>query len=140
MRRVPVIALFSSVLWAQPPSQADLIRLTDELRSSIQRNELASAADLAVKLDDGVKTQQRAWLIRDANQRADEILTWLPVNTESLWVNQDPFTIKADEPLSLLNGRPTQLYSIDRLSALNNGKFYRLLSGRTIRSSARGGH
>jgi hypothetical protein len=133
MRRVLVIALFSSALWAQLPSQADLIRLTDDLRSSIQRNELTSAADLVTKIDDAVKTQQRAWLIRDADQGVDEVLTWLPETTESLWVNQYPFTIKADEPLTLLEGRATQLYSIDRLSALNDGKFYRLLSGQMVR-------
>ena len=133
MRRRLIIVMFASALSAQSPSQVDLIRLTDELRSSIQHDALTSAADLAVKLDEEIKARQRAWLIRDADQRVDEILTWLPVNTESLWVNQDPFTIKADESLRLLSGRAPQLYSVDRLSALNDGNFYRLLDARTVR-------
>jgi hypothetical protein len=133
MLRALIIAFCASTLRAQTPSQSDLIRLTGELRSAIERDQLASAADLAATLDEGVKAQHRAWLIRDADQRVDEVLTWLPVNTESLWVSQDPFTVNADEPLNLLTGRTTQLYSVDRLSALNDGKFYRLLSGKTIR-------
>jgi hypothetical protein len=133
MRLALMIVLFSSALSAQPPSQSDLIRLTGELRSAIEGDRLTPAADLADKLDDGIKAQQRAWLIRDADQQVEDILKWLPVNTESLWVNQDPFTIKAHESLRLLSGRAPQLYSVDRLSALNDGKFYRLLSGQTVR-------
>lgn len=125
--------MFSSTLCAQTAGQTELLRLTDELRSAITQQKLTLAANLAAKLDDAVKAQQHAWLIRDADQRVEEVLTWLPVDTESLWVNQNPFVVKADESLSLLNGRATELYSVDRLSALSNGRFYRLLSGRTIR-------
>ena len=104
-----------------------------DLRVAIGRNDLNLAADLTKKLDDAVQTRYRAWLIRDASERVEEALSWLPVDTESLWINQDPFIIKADDSRELLQNRPTDLYSMDRLRALNDGKLFRALNDRVIR-------
>jgi hypothetical protein len=127
------LVLLSVGLAAQTPNLPDLTRLTQELRTAIQNDSLVSAAELASRLDDAVQQRQSAWLIRDAGQRVKEILAWLPADTESLWVNQEPFTIKPEESVELLYGRPTQEYSVDRLMALNGGNWYRTLANRTVR-------
>lgn len=117
---------------AQTPGPTDVTRMARELRAAIEREELSAAADLAAKLDDAVQAQYRASLTSDVNQRVEEALTWLPPDTESLWINQEPFKID-NQPLELLWQRPTQVYSIDRLSAVNGGRIYRALTNRTIR-------
>jgi hypothetical protein len=142
--------LISPVLWSQssnPPSppqkqllsQPDPLPLVRELRGMIDHDELVAAADLAAKLDAVVQAKQSAWLIRDAHERVDQVLTWLPIDTESIWVNQEPFTIQANESLELMGLRPISVQSLDRLFALNDGEFYRALSGRTIRLVIAGG-
>jgi hypothetical protein len=52
---------------------------------------------------------------------------------ESLWVNQEPFIIKPEESVGVLWGRPIQVYSMDRLAALDHGNMYRALGNATVR-------
>jgi type II secretory pathway pseudopilin PulG len=106
MRAIIIFGILSTALIAQTPTQNDLARLTRELRS--------------------------AWLIRDARAQTDAILTWLPTDTGSFWVNQEPFSIKPEDSVALLQD-PARAYSVDRLAALNDGSFYRALANRTVR-------
>jgi hypothetical protein len=133
MRTIIIFGIFSAVLPAQTPSQADLAQLTRELRSAVEHDELTTAADLAEKLNAGVHAAQSAWLIRDARAQTDDALSWLPADTESFWVNQEPFTIKAEDSLMLLQEQPVRFYSVDRLFALNEGKFHHALANHTVR-------
>jgi hypothetical protein len=87
MRLLFAILSLSSCLEAQAIDSAALARLTQDLHSTIQNDSLVSAADIAVKLDDAVQAQRRAWLVRDAGERVDEALSWLPVDIDSFWVN-----------------------------------------------------
>jgi hypothetical protein len=123
---------FASVVIILQMSAQDTGRLRRELRTAIEREEFTLATELAGRLDAAVQSQYRALLIRDANRHVEEALTWLPADTESLWVNQEPFTINAEQSIELLYGRATQVYSVDRLRALNEGKIYRDLTNRTI--------
>jgi hypothetical protein len=117
------------------PDAANLIR---DLRSAIEREELTKAADLAGEIDDIVRARYRAALIHDAASDVDEALTWLPVDTESLWVNQEPMTINSAQSMTALQNEPTKLYSLDRLATINGNKFYQALSKRTLRLVAAG--
>ncbi len=127
MRQVLWVALLSVDLAAQTPNQGDVTLLIRELRTAIQDGSLATAAELANGLDDAVQQRHSAWLVRDAGQRTEEVIAWLPEDMESLWVNQEPFTINPEESVQDLYGRPTLEYSMDRLIALNGGEFYRAL-------------
>ncbi|MGA3028287.1 MAG: hypothetical protein ABSF98_26365 [Bryobacteraceae bacterium] len=127
-----LVVLFIGVA-AQVFGQDDLTQAIGGLRTAVRNDSLASAADIADRLDDAVQLRYKASLIRDAGQRVQDVLSWLPDDTESLWVNQKPFTIKPEESLQLLYGRPIQVYSVDRLSVLNEGDFYRALANRTVR-------
>jgi len=114
-------------------AQTDLTNLTRDVRSALERDDLTKAAALAATLDDAVAAARNAWLVRDAKKRVDEVLGYLPVDTEGFWVNQQPFAIMPDESLQALQQQPAQFYSVDRLAALDSGKIYHALSNRTIR-------
>jgi hypothetical protein len=131
MRFVFAVLSLSAVLAAQTIDQAGLVRLTQELRSAIQNDSLGSAADIAAKFDDAVQAQRRTWLVRDSSDRAEEVLSWLPADIESFWVNQNPILIDGNPSARLQD--PTQIYSLDRLIALNGGAFYHGLANRTVR-------
>lgn len=137
LRRILILALLTGALGAQA-DQSDLTRLARELRTALEKKDLTIAADLATQLDHDVQLRYRAWLIRDAQKWVDDVLTWLPPDTETLFVNQEPFVVDPSESPEALYGRPTQIYAIDRLSALNAGEFYRALEGRTISLVAAG--
>lgn len=133
MCRVLWFTLLSVSVAAQTPGQSGLSPLARELRAAIQNDSLAAASEIANRVDDAIQQRYNAWLIRDAGQRVKEVLRWLPDDTESLWVNQEPFLIKPDDSVELLSGRPIQLLCVDRLIALNGGSVYRALSGHTVR-------
>jgi len=133
MRQIFCVALLAASLGAQTPSQAGVVTNIEQLRAAIEDNLLSSAAMLAAKLSDAVQKQFDASLVRDSALRVNEVLTWLPDDIESLWVNQAPFTINSDVSLQLLYYRPIQAYSVDRLMAQNGGSIYAKLNGRTIR-------
>lgn len=131
--RLWVIAFLWITLVAQVPDRADLTRLIGELLTALDKKEFTQATDLASKLDDGVQLQYKAWLVRDSKQRVEDVLSWLPVDTEAILVHQEPFTVDAEQNPDRLFGKPTQQYLTDRLAAVDQGKFYRALHGRTIR-------
>ena len=130
---VSVLLLFSAVMVAQTPGQTGLLRQAEELQSAIRNDSLSRATEIATELDASLQAQHRAWLIRDASDRVEEALSWLPTDVEGFWVNQEPYVLNAGDSAQLLSGRPTQLYSLDRLIAMNEGQIYRSLSNRTIR-------
>jgi hypothetical protein len=134
MRKFLFIALFSVTLAAQP----DLTRITKELRTAIETDSLVSASELANRLDEAVREHQKMWLIRDSATRIQETLAWLPADIETFWVNENPLTIDAEASVQTLYGRPEQLYSIDRLWSLDDGKWSRILAHHTIRLVAAG--
>jgi len=115
MRALLAIPLLAAALRAQAPEPPGLVRMTHELRAAIQSDSLTSAAEIATKLDNAVQAHYRAWLVRDSRERVDEVLTWVAADTESLWVNLEPFVIDREQSLALLYGRPTQGYALDRL-------------------------
>jgi len=125
--------MFPACLAAQTAVPADPMHLLRDLRTAIQDDSLATAAELAGKLDRAVQERYSAWLIRDADQRIEEALAWLPADTESVWVNQQPFPIRPEQGIGMLWDRPEESYSVDRLAALNGGEFYKALGNHTIR-------
>jgi len=138
MRKFGLFSVLSLALAAQVRVTPDLIRLPGELRSALEREDFSAATDLAVKLDTEVQERYRTWLIRDAAERVEETLSWLPPDTETFWFNQQPFTVKPDERPDLVAGRANLIYATDRIAALDHGSFWRRLEGRTIRLVASG--
>lgn len=119
-------------------AQSDPSKLLRDFRIAVAENSPTTAADAADKLDQAIRARYQAWLVRDASQRVDEFLSWLPANTETFWVNQEPFLVNPDEPPEVLYAKPIQKFSTDRLAAAGDGKIYRAVAGRTIRMVASG--
>ena len=118
---------------AQTPPADNLAPLLRDFRIALENDRLSVAAELADRLENSVRAKYDAWLIRDARERTQEIIGWLPIDMESLWINQKPFVIDPQQSIELLHGHPTQAYSMDRLMALNGGDIYRALANRTVR-------
>ena len=130
-RLLLALFLISSILAAQSADQVNLTRLTGELNAALQNDSLAAAVEIAAKLDDAVQIQRQAWLVRDSDDRVEEVLSWLPGDIESFWVNRSPFVI--DGQARDFGEQTTTLYSADRLKSLSEGRFYRFLDHRTMR-------
>ncbi|MCU1232930.1 MAG: hypothetical protein JWP63_897, partial [Candidatus Solibacter sp.] len=92
------VLLLSFRGFAQLPDRSATLRLTQELRTAVQNDSFNASVDLVTRLDESVRALHRASLVRDSRERVAEVLSWLPADTESLWVNQEPFTIVSGEP------------------------------------------
>jgi hypothetical protein len=134
MRTVAVLALVSvqALAW-----QSDISHLIADTGVALDKNDLISAADLAARLDRAVQEKYEFWLVRDATQRIEETLTWLPENTEAFWVSKTPFVADLERP-DVLQGQPWQIYATDRLRAIEGGAVWKRLQGKTIRIVACG--
>jgi hypothetical protein len=110
-----------------------LIQLSRDLSAAIHNDSLAPVAEIAAKLDEGVQAQYGAWLVRDSNDRVADVLSWLPADVESFWVNQIPFVVHKQDPPSWSAGRIVENYSVDRLRAQDEGRYFDFLENRTIR-------
>jgi hypothetical protein len=127
-----------TAVFPPPPTPTDPQPILRELRGALQRGDLVTAADVGSKVDSAVHQQLNSWLIRDARERVEEVLSWFPVDFESIWVNQTPLPFTT-EPVERLSQRPTIAGSLDRLAALDQGKYYRALAGRTSRLTVAAG-
>src|SRR5689334_16641750 len=124
----PSVFLFSVlVLSAQTPANQDPKRLLRNVQNAIGDRDLVEAYDAASRLDDTIQARVRTLMVRDARQRVDEILTWLPAATESLLVSQEPFVFESKPQ------RPDLGYLMGRLPTLNGGAVLNSLRGRTVR-------
>lgn len=136
-----ILLVFSVATTAQTVTPQDIYRQAGELSTALQRESLVSAADIAAKLDDAVQAQRLTWLVRDAKVRARDVISWLPSDIESFWVNKTPFVLDAEKLTGSIAERAIVSYSSDRLTAQNEGRFVDLLKGHTVRlvmAAARG--
>ena len=131
--RALAAAILTAPLIAQTQLPTDLKRTVQELQESIVTGDVIQAADLAAKLDDAIQRQFRANLNRDAIQRVADVLAWLPADTESLMVLQEPTVLDPKDSPRANDERPAQFYALERLMALNDGQIFRQLSGRRVR-------
>src|SRR5438105_214913 len=123
----PAVFLVSALLLsAQPPSNQDPTRLLRDVQNAIGNRDLVDAYDAVSKLDDAIQTRIRTLMVRDARQRVDEVLTWLPATTESLIVSQEPFVIGNSSQ------RLDAMYLMGQLALLNGGTVLSALRGHTV--------
>jgi hypothetical protein len=133
LRLVLALAVLGTHLLGQTQPSREIDNLVGQLSDAIRKNDLVNAADIATRLDDGVQRRFRAWMNRDASQRVDEVLNWLPSDIEAIWALQEPINIVAKETPQIRFGKPAQVYALDRLISLNGGDLYRRLDGKTVR-------
>jgi hypothetical protein len=141
MRRVFMVLVFVGwpVAAQQTPTKPDLLKLTDQLESAIVAGDWKQSAALSSALKDEVRDARNRSMSANANERVDSILGWLPLDTETIIVAQEPFTLIDDHE----NENPKALamaqgYAVGLLAAAENEKLHKALLGRTIRLAAAG--
>jgi hypothetical protein len=75
----------------QPPSKSDLLKLTDELNAAIAAGDWKKAAELSPTLRDAVRDHRNRALAEGGSELLDSVLNWLPADTETIVVAQQPF-------------------------------------------------
>jgi hypothetical protein len=133
IRPVLGLALLCMQGLSQETDPKEMLRATGDVKSAIEQNSFTIAAAKTEKLDDAVQARYRAWLVRDAEERVSDVLSWLPPDTEAFWVDQRAFVVDGRGLAEALSKDLTKVYSLDRVAALSDGRFLRILDKRTVR-------
>jgi hypothetical protein len=111
-------------------AQTEINDLIVRLRGQLQASSLIEAAKTADQLSAATTARYHAWLVSDSNERADEVLSWLPPETEGFWVNRRPLEPPAERDPETA---PLDWYLFDRLKGQDDGRYYKLLDARMVR-------
>lgn len=132
MGRLALVLFLSAVAFTARAQTSRLIQLTREVDEAVRNDDLVKAADLTRELNAQIRERYHAWLNRNTGQRVNEILSWLPRDTESLLVIQKPSIIRASDPVLKLAQVPHMLSMFGRLMAVDDRKVFRQLDGSTV--------
>jgi hypothetical protein len=92
-RLFSLLFILVSTMAAQSPVKADSLRLTNELESAILSGDWTKAAELSRALKTAAEDARNRSMASAGREQADSILAWLPADTETLLVAQQPFQI-----------------------------------------------
>ena len=139
MRNLALMIFLAGILAAQPAARNELLRTTDELEAAMRIGNWPEANRLSRALNAMAKTARNAALARDGQELTDTILTWLPVDTETVVVARQPFTLRTQDDRSV----PTALshaqdYLMMLMSSAEGQKLYPALIGSTVRLAVLG--
>lgn len=137
MMRFATLLLGITALAAQPSGKAGLMKLTDQLDAAIQAGDWTQAAQISRTLKGAVQGARNQSLSAAGSELADAILGWLPVDTMTLLVAQEPFSVKAEDERNI----PSALdmargYVLALLGSAEKGNLLTALKGRTVRLAA----
>jgi hypothetical protein len=133
MKPIVVFLLTAFSLSAQP----DLPKLTDELEVAIKAADWPKAAQLSRSLREAVREARDQSMAASGDKLVDSILTWLPADTETLVVAQQPFTLNQADQSKLPGAlEMAQGYVLGLLVAAEKETLYASLVGRTVQRAA----
>jgi len=141
MRRTVVLIVLSAwqVAAQQGPPKLDLLKLTDQLEAAIIAGDWNKSAALSNALKEEVLNARNRSLAANGDDLANSMLSWLPVDTETIVVAQESFTLteldRTEIPKALAMA---QGYVLGLLAAAENEKLEKALLGRTIRLAVLG--
>ena len=129
-----------AALGQQTPNQKpELVRLTEELDTAIQSGDWNKAAALSRALKDATIELRNRSMAKGSENLVDQILQWLPPDTETLIVAQQPFTIPRNDPKAIPSvAGMAQGYVLGLLGAVEKEAIPKALVGHTIRLAAVG--
>jgi len=137
MRLAILLMLAVSALTAQAPARADLMKLADQLEAAILAGDWPNAAQLSRSLKESVRDARNQQMAAAGIELTDSILTWLPSDTETLVVAQQPFTIMAEDRTAFHPALElAQSYVLGLLWAAEKDNVLKGLTGRTVRLAA----
>jgi hypothetical protein len=136
---IALVVLTCCTLFGQASAPPSLTRLADDIDAAIQAGDWAKAAEISRTLKiAAIEARDASWSGQGV-ELAENILTWLPVDTEAYVVAQRPFKI----PEANITEVPTTLdaargFVLGLLGAPERGKLAEALMGRTVRLAAIG--
>jgi hypothetical protein len=139
MRHVGILMMLA--IWPvsaqQAPTKPELLKITDQLEAAIIAGDWKQSSARSRALKEAVSNVRNSSMAANSNELTDSILSWLPVDTETIIVAQEPFTLIEDQrvenPKALAMA---QGYMLGLLAAAENEKLEKALQGRTIRLAA----
>ncbi len=134
MKRILFLILAAGMAFPQDASKPDLLKLADELQAAIDARDWKRAAELSGSLNTAVHNARNQALAAEGSKLVDQIITWLPADTETLVVAQQPFPLlelkRGDLPSALDSA---QTYLLGQLTAAEGAKLEKALAGKTVR-------
>jgi len=141
MNRIALMFFCACAAFGQQTSnqRPELIRLTDELDTAIQSGDWNKAAALSRSLKDATVEARNRSMAKESENLVDQLLQWLPPDTETLIVAQQPFTIPRKDPKAIPSVTVmAQGYILGLLGAVEKEGLSNALVGHTIRLAAIG--
>jgi hypothetical protein len=140
MTRIFTLLLLTAwTIAAQSPAKVDLLRLTNELDTAIHSGDWTKAVELSRALKTAAEDARNRSLESSGKEQVDSILAWLPADTETILVAQQPFVIKSYSPTKVSSAiEMAQGFVLGLLQAAEKGKLYTKLLGQTVRLAALG--
>jgi hypothetical protein len=137
MKWIAVVALAVTILSAQNAPKPDLLKLTDGLQAAIESRDWKKAAQLSDSLKAAVRDARNQTMAAEGTSLVDAILGWLPRDTETLVVAQQPFVIPESKPDEIQSALVmAQSYVLGLLAAAEGEKLEKALPGQTMRIAA----
>jgi hypothetical protein len=120
-------------------TKPELLRLTDELDGAIQSGDWNKAIALSHSLKDSTVEARNRSLAKGGVELVDQILQWLPPDTETLIVAQQPFKVPSEKPKTIEGvSVMAQGYALGLFGTIEKESIAKVLGGRTIRLAALG--
>ncbi len=136
MRRVIRLLLLGTVVLAGQDAQThpDLLQMSDRLQRAIDMGDWKEAATLSTELRSAVIAARDSTLASGSNEQIDRVVSWLPTNTETIVVAQQPFTLTEGDPHTNPSGLDAARgYVLGLLDTPGDGSFSKVMDGSTIR-------
>lgn len=139
IRFFTLLIVAATALVAQPPSQEGLLKLLDQFEAAIRAGDWPSAAKLSRTLKDAVQDARNHSMAAGGKELAESILGWLPPDTETVLMAQQPFPIRLRDDSSVPTAlEEAQRYTLLLLSPTEKEALLKKLAGRTLRLAALG--
>lgn len=136
IRRLVAVIVAAAALRAQTP---DLIGKTDELQRAIATEDWNKAATLSRSLKQDVTDARNRSLAGEESALANTTLNWMPADTETFLVAQQPFAIPTAKDAGDASGlEMAQGFLLMAMEAAENGKLLTDFAGKTVKFAASG--
>lgn len=137
MNKALLLCVLAAGMCLGQPADAGLLLRTQELQSSIDAGDWNKAAEVSTSLRNDIIAARNHSLSASATSFVDTFLTWLPANTETFVVAQQPFTLATEAreefPSAL---KAAHGYVLGLLAASEKRTLLKALDNRTIAFAA----
>lgn len=134
--RPGALLLCALALSAQEPrvNSENLVALADRLRAAMDAGDWRKAAELSSALKNAAADARDHALAGKNSEDIDRVLGWLPENTETIVVAQQPFILLGSDPNSVSDAlTEARGYVLNLLAPADDAELIKALYGSTVR-------